>query len=58
MHKKKIALYDQCIQTFKDLGDEDRVAISMECIKKNEGYIDALINGKGHAIDHGYNIME
>jgi hypothetical protein len=58
MHKKKIALYNQYIQTFKDMGDEDRVAISMECIKKNEGYIDALINGKSHAIDHGYNIME
>jgi hypothetical protein len=58
MHKKKIALYNQYIQTFRDIGDEDRVAISMECIKKNEGYIDALINGRGHAIDHGYNIME
>jgi hypothetical protein len=39
---KKIALYDQYITTYKELGDETRVAITQQCINKNKGYIDTL----------------
>jgi Na+-transporting methylmalonyl-CoA/oxaloacetate decarboxylase gamma subunit len=56
MHRKKIELYKKYIPAFQDIEDDDRVAICNICIKKNEGYIDALLNGRSHAIEQGYDI--
>ena len=56
MHRKKIELYKKYIPAFQEIGDEDRVAICNSCIKKNEGYIDAILNGRSHAIEQGYDI--
>jgi hypothetical protein len=56
MHKKKIEIFKKNINVFQDIGDDDRVEICKFCIKKNEGYIDALLNGRSHAIEQGYEI--
>jgi hypothetical protein len=41
--KAKIALYEKYILTFKDIGDESRIAVSKQCIEKNQIYIQELM---------------
>lgn len=40
--QKKIALYEQYIVAYDELGDETRVLITQQCIDKNNKYIEAL----------------
>jgi hypothetical protein len=58
MHRKKIEIFKKNISIFQDIEDDDRVDICKFCIKKNEGYIDALLNGKSHAVEQGYEIAQ
>jgi hypothetical protein len=40
--KKKITIYEKHILIFQDIGDENRIAISKQCIEKNKTYIQEL----------------